>query len=126
MIIKPYLLTIMTSKLQNSRTLWLDYLKSFITVLVVAHHTSLAYTTFAWFDSSAYINSTAPIVDHNRWIGMDIFENYNDIFFMFLMFFIGGLFLVKSIEKKGTTYFVRDRIKRLFIPFLFLGTFLML
>lgn len=126
MIIKPYLLTIMASKLQNSRTLWLDYLKSFITVLVVAHYSSLAYTTFAWFDSSAYINSTAPIVDHNRWIGMDIFENYNDIFFMFLMFFIGGLFLVKSVEKKGTTYFVRDRIKRLFIPFLFLGTFLML
>jgi len=116
----------MTLKSQNSRTLWLDYLKSFITVLVVAHHASLAYTTFAWFDSSAYINSTTPIVDPQRWIGMDVFENYNDIFFMFLMFFISGLFLVKSIEKKGVLYFVRDRIKRLFIPFLFLGTVLML
>lgn len=95
----------MTSKSQNSRTLWLDYLKSFITVLVVAHHSSLAYTTFAWFDSSAYINSTAPIVDHNRWIGMDIFENYNDIFFMFLMFFIGGLFFGKKYREKGTHIF---------------------
>lgn len=116
----------MTLKHLNFRTVWLDYLKSFITVLVVAHHSSLAYTTFAWFDSSAYMNSTAPIVDHKRWIGMDIFENYNDIFFMFLMFFIGGLFLVKSIEKKGMVFFIIDRVKRLFIPFLFLGTILML
>jgi hypothetical protein len=111
---------------QNSRTLWLDYLKSFITVLVIAHHASLAYTTFAWFDSTAYIQSTAPIVDNKRWIGMDVFENFNDIFFMFLMFFIGGIFLVKSMEKKGMATFLKDRVKRLFIPFLFLGTPLML
>ena len=34
----------------QNRTLWIDYLRSFITVLVVAHHSSLAYTTFASFD----------------------------------------------------------------------------
>ena len=116
----------MNSIHQNFRTLWLDYLKAFITVLVVAHHASLAYTTFAWFDKTAYINSAAPIVDPNRWIGMDIFENFNDVFFMFLMFFIGGVFLIKSIEKKGIITFIKDRIKRLLIPFLFIGTPLML
>ena len=68
------------------RNVWVDYLRSAITVLVVAHHASLAYTTFASFDKSAYINSTNPVVDTDRTVLMDIFENFNDIFFMFLMF----------------------------------------
>ncbi|SDF80078.1 acyltransferase family protein [Chitinophaga filiformis] len=104
------------------RDTWIDYLRAAITVLVVAHHSSLAYTTFAHFDKAAYINSTHPIVDNRRWIGLDIFENFNDIFFMSLMFFIGGLFLTKSIAKKGTMAFIRDRCLRLFIPFIFIGT----
>ena len=104
------------------RDTWVDYLRATITVLVVAHHSSLAYTTFAHFDKEAYINSTHPIVDNKRWIGLDIFENFNDIFFMSLMFFIGGLFLTKSIAKKGTMAFIRDRCLRLFIPFIFIGT----
>lgn len=108
------------------RNIWVDYLRSAITVLVVAHHSSLAYTTFAWFDNEIYANSTHPIVDTNRWIGLDIFQNFNDVFFMSLMFLVGGLFLTKSIAKKGRYSFVRDRFYRLFIPFLFLGTFFML
>lgn len=104
------------------RDIWVDYLRAAITVLVVAHHSSLAYTTFAHFDKVAYINSTHPIVDNKRWIGLDIFENFNDIFFMSLMFFIGGLFLTKSIAKKGTMAFIRDRCLRLFIPFIIIGT----
>jgi hypothetical protein len=113
-------------KINSSRNIWVDYLRSAITVLVVAHHSSLAYTTFARFDKTAYINSTHPIVDTSRWIGLDIFENFNDIFFMSLMFLIGGLFLIKSLQKKGTFIFVKDRFYRLFIPFLFLGTLFML
>ncbi|MHA4738789.1 acyltransferase family protein [Dyadobacter sp. MSC1_007] len=108
----------------QNRTLWIDYLRSFITVLVVAHHSSLAYTTFASFDKVAYIRSTNPIVDNARWVGLDIFENFNDVFFMSLMFLIAGLFVVKSIQRKGTAAFLRDRLYRLFIPFLLIGTFI--
>jgi hypothetical protein len=107
-----------------NRTLWIDYLRSFITVLVVAHHASLAYTTFAYFDKSRYINSTAPVVDNNRWVGMDIFENFNDIFFMSLMFFISGLFVFNGIHKKGVVKFLSDRFKRLGIPFALAVTFI--
>jgi glucans biosynthesis protein C len=108
----------------RNQTLWIDYLRSFLTVLVVAHHSSLAYTTFASFDKVAYIRSTHPIVDTHRWIGLDIFENFNDVFFMSLMFLIAGLFVVKSIQRKGTAAFLRDRFYRLFIPFLLIGTFI--
>lgn len=107
-----------------SRTLWIDYLRSFLTILVVAHHSSLAYTTFAHFDKVAYIRSTHPVVDSRRWIGLDIFENFNDVFFMSLMFLIAGLFVIKSIERKGAVAFIRDRLYRLFIPFIAGGTIL--
>jgi len=106
------------------RSGWIDHLRSFITLLVVAHHASLAYTTFAFFDASTYINSTAPVVDEHRWIGMDIFENFNDIFFMSLMFFISGLFVVKSIDRKGHRRFITDRAKKLGIPFIITVTFI--
>ncbi len=109
-----------------TRTLWIDYLRSFITVLVVAHHASLAYTTFASFNKDAYILSTHPIVDTQRWVGLDIFENFNDVFFMSLMFFISGLFVLPSLSKKGITAFIRDRFYRLFLPFMIGVTLLMM
>jgi glucan biosynthesis protein C len=105
--------------------IWIDYLRSFITILVIAHHSSLAYTTFAKSDKEAYILSTHPIVDSRRFIGLDIFENFNDVFFMALMFLIGGIFIVKSLQKKGIARFIRDRFYRLFIPFMFTVTLLM-
>jgi glucan biosynthesis protein C len=110
----------------TGRVLWVDYLRSFITVLVVAHHSTLAYTTFARFNPHAYILSTHPVIDSKRWIGLDIFENFNDVFFMALMFLIGGFFVVNGLKKKGTTPFIRDRFYRLFLPFVVAVSSLML
>lgn len=116
----------MKSKHVDQQLIWVDNLRSSITVLVVAHHGALAYTTFAWFDTVAYIRSTHAVVDVKRWVVLDVFVNFNDIFFMSLMFLIGGLFLSRSIQKKGMSVFVLDRFKRLFLPFLLGGTLLML
>ncbi|MDD3915385.1 MAG: hypothetical protein PHF76_12155 [Bacteroidales bacterium] len=80
----------------ENRNIWIDYLRSFLTVLVVTHHSTLAYTTFASFDKEVYIKSTHPIVDVERWIGLDIFVSFNDIFFMSLMFLIGVYFFQKA------------------------------
>ncbi|MGD0590839.1 MAG: acyltransferase [Bacteroidota bacterium] len=110
----------------KSRVLWIDYLRSFIILLVVAHHSALAYTTFANFNKEAYILSTHPIVDIQRWIGLDIFVFFNDIYFMSLMFLISGVFVLASLQKKGSVSFLRDRFTRLFIPFMFGVTVLML
>ena len=108
------------------RVLWVDYLRSFITVLVVAHHSTLAYTTFARFNPHAYILSTHPIIDSKHWVGLDIFENFNDVFFMALMFLIGGFFVVQGLKKKGAALFIRDRFYRLFLPFIVAVSSLML
>ncbi len=111
-------------KIGNVRAIWLDYLRSFVTLLVVAHHAALAYPTFAYFDPTHYIHSTAPIVDDRRWIGLDLFIGFNDLFFMALMFFISGLFVFKGLSKKGAKAYLADRLVRLGIPFLIAELFL--
>jgi surface polysaccharide O-acyltransferase-like enzyme len=107
------------------RTSWIDNLRSFLTLLVVAHHSSLAYTTFAKFDKTNYMSSTAPVVDNSRWIVMDIIEGFNDIFFMSLMFLISGLYFYRSIAKKGKRKFLSDRVLRLGLPFAIVVTLIM-
>lgn len=109
-----------------TRNWWIDHLRAFITVLVVAHHSTLSYTTFAWFNKDAYITSTHPVVDTARWKGLDIFVNFNDIFFMSLMFLISGIFVVSSLQRRSVSTFIRDRFYRLFIPFIIGVTILML
>ena len=110
---------------KQDRAVWIDYLRGFITILVVAHHSSLAYTTFASFNKVAYMLSTHPVVDTARSAGLDLFEDFNDIFFMSLMFLISGIFVLPALARKGPRLFVRDRFYRLFIPFLIAVTFLM-
>lgn len=105
-------------KTGNARAVWLDYLRSFVTLLVVAHHAALAYPTFAQFNPTHYIWSTAPIVDDSRWSGMDVFIGFNDLFFMPLMFLISGLFVHRGLGKKGAKAYLSDRFIRLGIPFL--------
>ncbi|WP_158538606.1 acyltransferase family protein [Chitinophaga skermanii] len=113
------------STLVKNRVLWVDHLRSFITILVIAHHASLAYTTFAHFEPAAYISSTAPIVDAQRSKVLDIFEDFNDVFFMSLMFLISGIFVTPSLLKKSQRKFLHDRWKRLMIPFIVGVTLLM-
>lgn len=110
----------------SSRIYWIDYLRGALTLLVVAHHSSLAYTTFASFNKDAYILSTHPVVDSVRWIGLDLFEDFNDIFFMSLLFLISGIFATGSLRQKGKALFIRDRFYRLFLPFAAGVTVLML
>jgi glucans biosynthesis protein C len=114
-----------TSRPTAKRAIWLDYLRAFITVLVVAHHSSLAYTTFASFNKAAYNASTHPIVDTVRSHALDIFEDFNDVFFMSLMFLISGIFVLPALGRKGTRTFIRDRFFRLFVPFAIAVTLLM-
>ena len=93
--------------------------------MVIAHHSSLAYTTWAYFDRQHMFRSTAPVVDATRWIFFDYAENFNDVFFMSLMFFVSGLFVYPALNRHGTLGFIRDRFLRLGVPFAFAVVFLM-
>src|ERR1700690_3815245 len=100
----------------------LGYLRAFITVLVVAHHAALAYHPFAPPAPASLLAQPRwwqafPVVDSARWIGWAVLVGFNDVFFMSLMFFLSGLFVWKSLQRKGAGGFVRDRVVRLGIPF---------
>ena len=56
-------------------------------------------------------------MDHQRWIGFDVIQDFNDTYFMSLMFLISGLFVLPSLQRKGVWRHARDRIWRLGVPF---------
>jgi glucans biosynthesis protein C len=108
-----------------ARDLSIDYLRTTLTLMVLGHHSALAYTTFASFNKQHMFESTAPVVDSARWIFFDYAENFNDVFFMSLIFFVSGLFVYPALRKHGTLSFIRDRFLRLGLPFAFAVVFLM-
>jgi glucans biosynthesis protein C len=113
------------SEQEGSRDLSIDYLRTTLTLMVLAHHSSLAYVTFANFDKLHMFRSSAPVVDSMRWAFFDYAENFNDVFFMSLMFLVSGLFVYPALRKHGTLRFIRDRLLRLGVPFAFAVVFLM-
>jgi hypothetical protein len=101
----------------------IGYLRAFITLLVLAHHAVLAYHPFAPAPPASLAAQPRwwqafPVVDSQRWTGFALLASFNDIFFMALMFFLSGLFVCKSLQRKGSTPFLRDRAARLGVPFL--------
>jgi peptidoglycan/LPS O-acetylase OafA/YrhL len=99
----------------------LGALRAFITVLVLAHHAVLAYHPFAPppFDSLRTYPfwQAFPVVDSDRWGGAMWLVAVNDTFFMSLMFLISGLFVWRSLERKGSVRYLGDRARRLGLPF---------
>jgi Acyltransferase family len=95
----------------------LDYLRAFIVVLVLVHHSVLAYAVVWPAQSKTFEIWPAPIVDSRRWIGVDVLTTFNDTFFMALMFLLSGLFVWPSLERKGAARFLRERGLRLGLPF---------
>ncbi|SHL81749.1 Acyltransferase family protein [Bradyrhizobium lablabi] len=83
----------------------LDRARSFITLLVVLHHSVINYTYFG-------------NADRMRWLGFDLIVLFNDSFFMACMFFISGLFVHDSLARRRPANFLANRAWRLGVPFL--------
>jgi len=101
----------------------LGTLRSFVTLLVIAHHAVLAYHPFAppppaSLAAPPQLWRIFPVVDADRWNGFLWFVGFNDSFFMSLLFFISGLFVWDSLGRKGPATYLRDRALRLGGPFL--------
>src|SRR5580704_2697251 len=104
------------------RNLAIGYLRAFITVLVLAHHSVIAYIAGlpkggASFTQPPLLWSAFPIQDKHNGTLFSLLTGFNETFFMALMFFISGLFVWDSLKRKGAGGFVRDRLVRLGIPF---------
>jgi len=88
----------------KARNAALDRARTFITMLVLIHHSVIAYTYFGHTDPQSFL-------------GFDGVVLFNDSFFMSAMFFLSGLFVWPSLRRKGTGWFLRDRFWRLGLPF---------
>jgi len=95
-----------------------DYLRLFGVLLVLLHHAALAYVTFGYLNPKDPTETFSPIVDSAKWAGFDVIVLLNDTFFMPLLFFVSGLFVWRSLERRGAAGFLRGRLIRLGIPFL--------
>lgn len=100
----------------------LGTLRAFVTLLVLAHHSLLAYCTFALPPPPSLLAPPRwwlahPVVDPERARVFDVIVAFDDIFFMSLMFFLSGLFVWPSLSRKGVRVFLRDRVLRLGVPF---------
>ena len=100
----------------------LGYLRAFLTALVVGHHAALAYHPFAPparpLATPPYWWAAFPVVDGQRSMALALFVGFNDVFFMALMFLLSGLFFWPSLQRKGAGAFLRERARRLGVPFL--------
>jgi len=88
-----------------TRIVAFDRARTFITLLVVVHHSVVNYT---WFGNG----------DRIRWLGFDLVVLFNDSFFMACMFLISGLFVHQSLTRRGAAGYLRRRAFRLGVPLL--------
>src|SRR5262249_19882021 len=109
-----------TSMLKTS--LALSNLRGFTILMVVAFHSCIAYLgsqppLALPFNTPPYGWMSNPIIDSERWFGLDLFCAFTYVYLMHLMFFLSGLFVWPSLLRKGGMTFLYDRCVRLGAPF---------
>ena len=90
---------------ETVRILAFDRARTFITLMVVVHHSVVNFTYFG--------NG-----DRMRWLGFDLMVLFNDSYFMAFMFLISGLFVHESLTRRGAIGYLRRRAFRLGVPLL--------
>ena len=105
-------------------SLALHNLRAVVILVVLAFHAVLAYVQFipehaSAFNKPPYMWRSFPIADHHRWFGFDLFCAWQDVYLMALMFLLSGLFVWPSLQRKQSFGFIRDRLRRLGIPYVF-------
>jgi fucose 4-O-acetylase-like acetyltransferase len=93
------------------RALFIDQLRAALIALVIAHHASICYNVF---------NDTVPLNLNTAGVALSTalmwFIAVNQAFFMGMFFMISGYFVPRSVARKGSGAFLRDRLLRLGIP----------
>jgi glucan biosynthesis protein C len=90
----------------SARVTFMDNIRYLMVVLVVLFHSVAAYAIVAphW-----------TVHDTNTFAA-DIIRELLDVFLMPVLFFAAGYFALPSLEKKGLWEFLKDKVKRLLVP----------
>jgi hypothetical protein len=106
----------MSKPLQHMRNGALDAIKTWLTILVIFHHTAITYgSQGGWFYKEVLPSKALSS------LLLVYFCTINQAYFMGFFFLMAGYFTLPSLLKKGTTAFIRDRLIRLWLPLLFFG-----
>jgi hypothetical protein len=106
-------------------SLALSNLRAIVILIVLGFHSMLAYLVWVPiaaatdFSSPPYAWRSFPIIDDHRFFGFDLICAWQDVYLMALMFFLSGLFVWPSMARKTNWGFLRDRVLRLGLPFVF-------
>ncbi len=98
----------------GSRLAYIDNVRIFLSLLVVAHHAGQPYGSEGWWLFQS------PLRSH--WIGL--FFGVNEAFFMGLFFLMAGYFHPGSVDRKGPGRFVLDRLWRFGVPIVVMVLFI--
>lgn len=90
----------------KSRLAYIDNVRIFLSMLVVAHHAGQPYGSDGWWLFQSPLRS--------NWIFL--FFGVNEAFFMGLFFLMAGYFHPGSVDRKGPGRFVLDRLWRFGVP----------
>lgn len=97
----------------SDKLFYIDNIKVILTILVVLHHTFIAYSSSeGWYynEPSTYLGAR---------ILMTTFVSINQSFFMGFFFLLAAYFTDASYSRKGTFKFIKDRLIRLGVPIFF-------
>jgi fucose 4-O-acetylase-like acetyltransferase len=92
---------------QSNKLFYIDNIKVLLTILVVLHHTFIAYSSSGgWYckQQTTHIGALVP---------MTMFVSINQSFFMGFFFLLSAYFTDPSYDRKGAGQFFADRLLRL-------------
>lgn len=97
----------------RKRIFYIDNLRVFLSLLVVAHHWALANGGPGdWYTNESHLGEFGIMI-------LSQFVAVNQAFFMGFFFLISGYMIPGSYDKKGGRIFLKQRLIRLGIPLLF-------
>lgn len=97
---------------QSERYYYLDWLRLFAILVVFFHHCS---KFFDYHTTTVYNTVRSPT--------LSAFREFNFLWIMPLFFFISGASVYFSLRSRKAGGFIKERILRILIPLIFIGTF---
>ena len=98
----------------NQRVLFFDQIRALMIALVIAVHVPMAFG-ISWMGVRIPIEGAeVPFFG-----GISIWFGYFcNTFFIYMLFLLSGYFVPRSVHKKGIANYLKDRLRRIGIPFL--------
>jgi hypothetical protein len=99
----------------TKRVLFFDQIRALMIALVIAVHVFPLAFTSGWFGVRI---PTAGSADVFFGVAGGFFLYFCNSFFMCMLFLLSGYFVPRSVHKKGVAHYLKDRLRRIGIPFL--------